>query len=66
MLTLHKALIRSIMTYACPACEFAADSHPLKLQRLQTQFSAPLEIFQDAHRFAICTWLSNFRIYMII
>jgi hypothetical protein len=36
-LTLHKALIRSIMTYACPACEFAADTHLLKLQRLQNK-----------------------------
>jgi hypothetical protein len=26
-LTLHKALIRSVMTYACPAWEFAADTH---------------------------------------
>jgi hypothetical protein len=26
-LTLHKALIRSIMTYASPAWEFAADTH---------------------------------------
>jgi hypothetical protein len=34
-LTLHKALIRSVMTYACPAREFAAESHLLKLQRLQ-------------------------------
>jgi hypothetical protein len=33
-LTLHDELIRSVMTYACPACEFAADSHLLKLQRL--------------------------------
>jgi hypothetical protein len=33
-LTLHKALIRSIMTYACPAWEFAVDNHLLKLQRL--------------------------------
>jgi hypothetical protein len=31
-LTLHKALIRSIMTYACPAWEFAADTHLMKLQ----------------------------------
>jgi hypothetical protein len=36
-LTLHKALIRFIMTYACPAWEFAADSHLLKLQRLQSK-----------------------------
>jgi hypothetical protein len=62
-LTIHKALIRSIMTYACPALEFAADNHILKLQLLQNRFSAPLEIFQGAHRFAIYIWLSNFRIY---
>jgi hypothetical protein len=30
-LTLHKALIRSIMTYACPAWDFAADNLLLKL-----------------------------------
>jgi hypothetical protein len=30
-LTLHKALIRSVMTYACPAWKFAAESHLLKL-----------------------------------
>jgi hypothetical protein len=34
-LTLHNALIESVMTYACPAWEFSADTHPLKLQRLQ-------------------------------
>jgi hypothetical protein len=37
-LTLHEALIRSIMTYAWPAWEFAADNHLLKLQRLQNKF----------------------------
>jgi hypothetical protein len=36
-LTLHKALIRSNMTYACPAWEFAADTHLMKLQRLQNK-----------------------------
>jgi hypothetical protein len=36
-LTLHKALIRSVMTYACPAWEFAAECHLLKLQRLQNK-----------------------------
>jgi ribosome-binding factor A len=35
--TLHKALIRSIKTYVCPAWEFAADNHLLKLQRLQNK-----------------------------
>jgi hypothetical protein len=36
-LILHKALIRSVMTYACLACEFAADSHLLKSQRSQNK-----------------------------
>jgi len=45
-LTLYKALIRSIMTYVCPAWEFAADSYLWKLQRLH----APLEIYQGACR----------------
>jgi hypothetical protein len=31
-LNLHKALIRSVMTYACPAWELAADTYILKLQ----------------------------------
>jgi len=33
-LTLYKALIRSKITYGCPAWEFAADCQLLKLQRL--------------------------------
>jgi hypothetical protein len=36
-LTLHKALIRSIITYAWPAWEFAADNHLLQLQRLENK-----------------------------
>jgi hypothetical protein len=36
-LTLHKTLITLVMTYACPAWEFAADVHLLKLQRLQNK-----------------------------
>jgi hypothetical protein len=32
-LTLHNALIWSVMTYDCPAWELAADTHLLKLQR---------------------------------
>jgi hypothetical protein len=36
-LTLHKALIKNIMTYTCPAWEFAADSHLQELQRLQNK-----------------------------
>jgi hypothetical protein len=57
-LTHHKALIRSVMTYACPAWEFVAECHLLKLQRLQnkvlrtignflrrTSFSFVLQVF---------------------
>jgi hypothetical protein len=36
-LTLHKALISSVMTYVCPAWDFAADTHLMKLQRLQNR-----------------------------
>jgi hypothetical protein len=36
-LTLHKALIRSLMTYANPAWKFAADTHLIKLQGLQNK-----------------------------
>jgi predicted protein tyrosine phosphatase len=35
--TLHKALIRAVMTYPCPAWEFAADTHLLKLHHLQNK-----------------------------
>jgi hypothetical protein len=36
-LILHKALIRSVITYACPAWELAADTGLLKLQSLQNK-----------------------------
>jgi hypothetical protein len=36
-LILHKALIRSVMAYACPAWELAAECHLLKLQGLQNK-----------------------------
>jgi hypothetical protein len=37
-LTLYKALIRSVMIYACPTWEYAAGAQLLKLQRLQNRF----------------------------
>jgi hypothetical protein len=37
LLTVHKALIRPVMTYACPAREFAAETHILKLQRYENK-----------------------------
>jgi hypothetical protein len=36
-LTLYKALIRSVMTYACPTWEYMADVLLLKLQQLQNR-----------------------------
>jgi hypothetical protein len=36
-LTLHKALIRSVMPSATPVWEFAANTHLMKLQRLQNK-----------------------------
>jgi hypothetical protein len=40
-LTLHRALIGSVMTYAWPIWEYAANTHPLKLQRLQNRVLCP-------------------------
>jgi hypothetical protein len=40
-LTLHKPLTRSVMTYACPAWEFATDTSLLKLQCLQNEVLRP-------------------------
>jgi hypothetical protein len=36
-LIVYRALIRSILTYACPTWEFVADTHLWKLQRLQNR-----------------------------
>jgi hypothetical protein len=36
-LILYRGIIRSIMTYACPTWEFAADTRLMKLQRLQNR-----------------------------
>jgi hypothetical protein len=45
-LTLHKAIIRSIMTYACPTWKFAADTQLMKLRRLQNK------VFHTTGKFA--------------
>jgi hypothetical protein len=37
ILNLSRALVRSVMFYACPAWEIAADTYLLKLQRLQNK-----------------------------
>jgi hypothetical protein len=48
-LILHKALIKSVMTYACPAWELAADTYLLKLQRLQNK------VLRTIRNFPRCT-----------
>jgi hypothetical protein len=40
ILTLHMALIKSVMTYACFAWERVTDIYLLKLQRLQNKFAS--------------------------
>jgi hypothetical protein len=37
-LTIHEALIISVIIYACPVWEFEAECYLLKLQRLQNKF----------------------------
>jgi hypothetical protein len=65
-LALQKALIRSVMTYACPVWKFAADTQLPKLQRLNKKVISLLALFQGAHRQANCTWLSKFLTYTIL
>jgi len=54
--TLPKVLIRSTLTYACPAWDNAAGIYVMKLQPV------PLVAFQGGHRPANCMWFSKFRI----
>jgi hypothetical protein len=56
ILTLHKALIRSVMAYACPAWEFAAETYPLKLQRLQNK------VLHTIGSFSKCTSVRNMHV----
>jgi hypothetical protein len=51
-LTLHKALIRSVMTYACPP-ELVADTHLLKLQHMQNK------VLRTTGNFPRCTPVSD-------
>jgi hypothetical protein len=44
-LTLHKALIRTVIKYACPAWELASDTYPLTLQRLQKKILSTIGNF---------------------
>jgi hypothetical protein len=53
---LYKALIRSIMVYACPTWEYAADVQLFKTAAPAEQFSALLATLTGAYRPAKCTW----------
>jgi hypothetical protein len=44
-LSLHKTLIKYKVTYVCPAWAFVADSHLLKLQRLQNNILCVIDNF---------------------
>jgi hypothetical protein len=57
--TLHKALINFIMTYACPACELVADTYLLKLQCLQSK------VFCSTGNFPSCTPVSDFNLLYV-
>jgi hypothetical protein len=48
-LTLHKALIMSAMTYTCPAWEFEAETHLLKLQPVQNRVLRTIWQFSMVH-----------------
>jgi hypothetical protein len=62
-LTLYKALIRSVMTYAGSTWEYAADVHLLKLQRLQNRFVRATGKFE--RRNPVREMLSKFLTYTI-
>jgi hypothetical protein len=53
-LTLHKQLIKLVMTYACPAWELVADTYLLKLQRPQNK------VLRTTGNFPRCTLVSDF------
>jgi hypothetical protein len=65
ILTFHKALIRSVMAYACPAWGLPADAYLLNLQHLQNKVLRTTENFPTCTPTAICTRLSTFRMYTI-
>jgi hypothetical protein len=61
-----KALIRSVMTYVCPAWELAADTYLLKLQRLQIKVLPTIEIFPRCTSVRDLHMVSTFRIYRVM
>jgi hypothetical protein len=64
-LTLLKALIRSVMTYACPACELAAETRLLNLHRLQNRVLRNIGNVSRRTSVSDLMWLSKFRMCKI-
>jgi hypothetical protein len=66
-LTLHKAPISSVMTYACSGWELAADTYLLKLQRLQNKVLCIIENFprrtpiRDLHTAFILPYVYDYK-----
>jgi hypothetical protein len=54
------------MTYACPAWEFVADAHLLKLQYLQNKVLHTTGNSQGAHQSEIFVWLSKSHMFIIL
>jgi hypothetical protein len=65
-LMLYKALIRSVMTYACPPGSMRRTLTSWYCSACRTEYSALLENLTGAHRAANCTWLSKFLTCMTI
>jgi hypothetical protein len=64
-LLLHKALIRSVMTYANPALQSAADSHLIKLPPLQNKIFRTIGNYPRRTPVRDLHLVSKFRSYMI-
>jgi hypothetical protein len=62
----YKALIRSVMSYACPAWELAADTYLFKLQRLRNKVLPTIGHFprctpvRDLHTAFILPYVYNY------
>jgi hypothetical protein len=65
-LTFHKARIRTVLTYACPAWELAADTYLIKLQRLQNKVLHTIGNFPKYTPVRNLHTDLTFHIYMII
>jgi hypothetical protein len=65
-LALLKAPMRSVMTYVCPAWEFAADTPLLNLQRLKHMVLRTIGNISQAHAGRWNPELSIFRTFTII